>query len=378
MIRRSLDADSEYVDAALHLSGMAAIQSRSEAGGLTRQIRSYISNPKSLRLVKSGAAFYMYFAGEDGVFHLAGGSMKLTLNGTFYVGLAACAHDKDATEKVVFSNVEVKPLPPGGGKPVLYSTLEVGGSDRRAVFVGKGKIEAPHWSKDGKTLYFTYDGRIFRMPAAGGVKPQLIDSGDLKRIDSHTGISPDGNTLAVTDHEQIYTFPIEGGEPRLVARESSEFRDWSPDGKSILLTGVREFERRLTTIRATGGPEKTIPVTRHPEDPVWSPDGQYIYFVSDYGQIAIWRVQPDGSHAERVTPDSKFIDTVPQVSPDGKQMAFLSSGNRGEAVVRIMDLQSKAIRIAAVLPSAQGELGIQPWSPDSKFLAFVSYQTAPF
>ena len=99
MIRRSLDPDSDYVDAALHLAGLTSIQSRDTKGATTREVQSYMSAPKKLRLVKRGNYFFLYVAGADGVFHLSGGSMELALNEPFYVGLGACAHDKDAPRK---------------------------------------------------------------------------------------------------------------------------------------------------------------------------------------------------------------------------------------------------------------------------------------
>ena len=40
----------------------------------------------------------------------AGASTKLVLNGPFYVGIGVSAHDKDATETAVFSNVKIEAL----------------------------------------------------------------------------------------------------------------------------------------------------------------------------------------------------------------------------------------------------------------------------
>ena len=98
MVRRTLDKDSDYVDAALHVVGLTSLQSRDQNGGTTREAQSYLSSPKRLRLMKRGTYFFMFVAGDDGVFHLSGGSMKLALEEPFYVGIGACAHDKDAVE----------------------------------------------------------------------------------------------------------------------------------------------------------------------------------------------------------------------------------------------------------------------------------------
>lgn len=59
MIRRTLNKDSDYVDAVLHGSGMTALQSRDEKGSLTREVISVFSAPKRLSLVKRGNHVYM-------------------------------------------------------------------------------------------------------------------------------------------------------------------------------------------------------------------------------------------------------------------------------------------------------------------------------
>jgi hypothetical protein len=377
MIRRTLDPDSEYVDAALHLSGLTSLQSRSEKGGPTREVQSYISSPKRIRLVKTRGDFYMYVAGEDGVFRFSGGSMQLRLDGPFFIGLAACAHDKDAVERAVFSGVEIVPLPPSQGKPVTWSTLETETSDRRALWVERARFEAPHWSRDGKTIFFTRNGHMVKIPAAGGAPPEPVDSGNLTHIESNTGLSPDGTTLAVTDRDQIYILPAEGGTPRLLVK-SAEFCDWSPDGTAILFIGIRDSARKLLTIPAVGGAETEIETESRVENPSWSSDGKYIYYDTvRFGTNEIWRTLADGSHSEQITTGTDYINSVPHPSPDGRQMAFLSA-NMDYLLLRSMDIETKTIRVMAVFPHAQGALAAQPWSPDAKTLAFVSYQNAPF
>jgi hypothetical protein len=72
MIRQSLDADSPYVDAALHVVGLTSLQWRAEKGGATHEVGTDAASPTRLRLEKRGADFYVYLAraGED--LHLGG------------------------------------------------------------------------------------------------------------------------------------------------------------------------------------------------------------------------------------------------------------------------------------------------------------------
>jgi TolB protein len=323
------------------------------------------------------------------VFHLSGGSMKLVLSEPFYVGLAACAHDKDALEKAAFSNVDLVTGPHAPETPKLYSSLETQTSDRKTVYVAEGRLESPSWMKDGKSLLFDANGRVQRVPAAGG-KPEPIDTGKVTHIGSHHGVSPDGLTLAMTDESKgkavIYTVPVGGGTPQRVTKQSpSYWHDWSPDGKTILFTGTRKGKAGFFTIPAAGGAEATVAAGDGVNDnPVYSPDGKYIYFDSDRtGTAQIWRMLTDGTGQEQITTD-EFANRLPHVSPDGTQVAFLScdksvANQFAEKDVRIrsMLLITKAVRLMSNLLGGPGTFDGQPWSPDNRTLSYVSYQLLP-
>src|SRR5579862_5842099 len=125
MIRQSLDADSVYVDVALHASGLTSLQFRDEKGAITREIQSNISAPKRLSIAKRGDYVYMSLSADGGEPKVAGGWLRIPLQGTFYVGLGVCSHDKDVVEKAEFANVELTQWAPAeAGKSTLYSTLE--------------------------------------------------------------------------------------------------------------------------------------------------------------------------------------------------------------------------------------------------------------
>src|ERR1700733_9365841 len=121
----------------------------------------------------------MSVAGEGEQLHLAGGSMRVPLAGTFYVGTGGCDHNKDAVATAVSSNV-------GLSASTLYSTLEtitVSSTDRRAVSVAPERFEAPNWTHDGASLIFNANGKIQRIPVDGG-KPEIIDTGFATRINN--------------------------------------------------------------------------------------------------------------------------------------------------------------------------------------------------
>ncbi len=404
MFRQNLDADSPYADIALHGIGMTALQFRSEKGNITHEIQSNISAPKRLRLVKRGDYVYMSLAGDGEALHMAGGWLRIPLQGSFYVGIGVCSHNKDVSEKAVFSNVDLNTEPVSTSPPTLYSTLEkvaISSTDRQVVYSASGRFEAPNWTRDGQSFLFNRDGHIERLPVTGG-KPEIVDTGFATRCNNDHGISPDGTQLAISDNSQdkhdslVYLVPIGGGAPRRITQNSpSYWHGWSPDGKTLAFVGQRNGDFDIYTLPADGGSasegtssrieETRLTTAKGLDDgPEYSPDGKYIYFNSERtGHMQIWRMRPDGSEQEQVFADD-YNNWFPHISPDGKWMVFLTydksvTGHpeNKDVLLRVMSLSDKKIGILATLFGGQGTINVPSWSPDSKQVAFVSYQLVP-
>lgn len=425
MVRQNLDADSAYADVALHGNGLTSLQYREEKGAATHEIQANISAPKRLRLIKRSAYFSMWLADESGKFQLASGSTRIALHEPFYVGIGVCSHDANVVEKAVFSNVSVDARPGGllslGDHAVatLYSTLEVitiASTDRRVVYIAPDRFEAPNWMPDGKTLLFNRNGRIEKIPvsvaplngqANSFPAPQAVDTGFATRCNNDHLISPDGTQLGISDNSQenheslVYIVPIGGGAPRRITQKSPSYlHGWSPDGKTLAFVGERNGDFDIYAISAAGGPAASNEETRLTtakgldDGPEYTRDGQYIYFNSERtGHMQIWRMKADGSDQEQVT-FGEDNDWFPHISPDSQWMVFLTydksvSGHpeNKDVSLRLMNLKdataaganfkSAKITVLAKLFGGQGTMNVPSWSPDSKQLAFVSYQLVP-
>jgi Tol biopolymer transport system component len=99
--------------------------------------------------------------------------------------------------------------------------------------------------------------------------------------------------------------------------------------------------------------------------------------------MQIWRMRPDGSDQEQVTSD-EYNNWFPHLSPDGKMMVFLTyekdvTGHppNKNVMLRMMNLADGKVRLLARLFGGQGTINVPSWSPDSKRIAFVSYQLLP-
>ena len=116
-------------------------------------------------------------------------------------------------------------------------------------------------------------------------------------------------------------------------------------------------------------PRKLVAGTHRDYNASFSADGEWVVFTSErFGSADIFRVRPDGLGLERLTDDPAFDDQA-ALSPDGGQLAFVSTRARGSTDIHILDLASGEVRN---LTDAAGGDFRPSWSPDGRLLAFSS------
>jgi len=109
MLRQSSDTDAAYVDVIMHGNGMPALQWRARQGEDTNAFDLPLEEPGGYRikLVRTGPKMHMYLA-KEGAEPVRIGNTEVTFTGPILVGLAVCAHDANASETVVFSDVSIE------------------------------------------------------------------------------------------------------------------------------------------------------------------------------------------------------------------------------------------------------------------------------
>jgi len=390
MFRQSITPDSPYADAVVHGDGLTSLQFRKTKGGPTGEIQSLISSPDFIRLERHGNVFSLYIS-EDGKKFTPVGSVSVALTNPIYVGLIVCSHDDTTTETAIFSKVDFKSL--GIHKMedrIIESSLEiisVETGQRHIVYRSHTHFEAPNWSNDGKYLLFNSEGRLYTIPVTDG-KPMQLNTGFANRCNNDHGFSPDGKMLAISHHYEgtsfIYILPSSGGIPRQVTELGpSYWHGWSPDGKTLAYCAERNGNYDIYTIPVEGGQETRLTSTEGLDDgPDYSGDGRYIYFNSERtGAMKIWRMDSDGRNQIQITADDQYVDWFPHPSPNGKQIVFLSYDKdvkghppNKDVALRIMPSSGDKTRVLTSLFGGQGTINVPSWSPDNKYVAFVSYR----
>ena len=278
----------------------------------------------------------------------------------------------------------------------VISVLEVGDAttgERTVVKEFPYLIEAPNWTVDGQWLIYNSGGQLYKLSPDQPGEPQRIESGYATRCNNDHVLSADGQRIAISHgtkedgRSRIYTLPISGGTPQLVTPMAPSYlHGWSPDGKQLAYCAERKGNYDVYVIPADGGEEQRLTTAEGLDDgPEYAPDGKHIWFNSvRSGLMQVWRMKADGSEQTQMTFDETRNAWFPHVSPDGKQVVFITyyKGDlepgqhlaNKNVELRIMSAEGGESRLLVKLFGGQGTINVNSWAPDSRRFAFVSYR----
>jgi len=272
-------------------------------------------------------------------------------------------------------------------------TFDITTNQRSLIWEEKAHFEAPNWSTEGDYFIINQDGLLYKILASGNSK-ELIPTGIAEHCNNDHGISPDGDFLAISNNDihegntggtsRIYVLPVKGGEPKLITKKMpSYWHGWSPDGKKVVYTAMRNGVYDIYELALNDTTE--VQLTNAPgldDGPEYCPDGESIYYNSfQSGVMELWRMRSDGTDKVQLTKDA-YSNWFPHPSPDGKYIVFLSyledQGQGHPALkqvsLRLYDLKDNSIKTLCTFTGGQGTINVPSWSPDSRKFAFVSYQ----
>jgi Tol biopolymer transport system component len=129
---------------------------------------------------------------------------------------------------------------------------------------------------------------------------------------------------------QIYTANPDGTAIRRVTSGGDSFQaDWSPDGRRLVYISSRGGDLALWIIDADGSHARQLTPDDPNSDVFWprfAPGGRRILFTNCLGQDCdggIGSVRTDGTHLRLVTPNSGTSYNLADLSPSGRRMAYM-------------------------------------------------------
>jgi len=315
----------------------------------------------------------------------------------------AAGGERAFTQLTTLPGLEEGPSLSPDGKWVVYDGNQTGNADiylqsvggHNAINLTKDSAEddtQPAFSPDGESIAFRSEragGGIFVMGRTGESVRRVTDGG------FSPAWSPDGARLVFSTAfpdpfnrslGELWTVALATGEKhRLSDVVEGVQPSWSPHGQRIAYwtvysEGRRLGQRDIWTVPANGG--TPISVTSDAAldiNPVWAPDGRFLYFSSDRGgSISLWRIPLDEATGRVLGPPEALTTPSPDsrhpsVSADGRLVAYASFGETASIQTIAWDpLAATVTGRPSTVVGGTRYLHHVSVSPDGRWLAYYS------
>jgi Tol biopolymer transport system component len=247
-------------------------------------------------------------------------------------------------------------LSPDGGRIAYASNVsgnrdiyisDVGGGNPLRLTNDPAADYYPTWFPDGSSLAFVSDRggetSIWKIGQLGGGATLLL------RNARDPAISLDGERIAFAKavegtHSRIGVAPLTDPKDITILTGdddgvwSHRYPAWSPNGLTICYSA----QHNLWLVPLSGNhPRRLTTEGKMDSHPVWSNEGQYVYFSSYRdGTLALWRVAVDSGTPERITMGTGH-ENDPSVSRDGSRLVYTTRISQRSLFIRDLDSEKE-------------------------------------
>ena len=168
------------------------------------------------------------------------------------------------------------------------------------------------WTADSKAIVLAHHGKIWSLDVASGKQTPIPFTADVDQLIG-----------------ELVKFEYPINDTTLTVRQIRGARP-SPDGKRLTFSAL---DRLWIMDLPNGTPRRLTSSTDGEHQPVWSPDGKYIAYVSwneDGGDI--WRLPAAGGRPEKLTAQAAFYDDI-MYSPNGSRIVAARAARTQRAIV---------------------------------------------
>jgi eukaryotic-like serine/threonine-protein kinase len=269
----------------------------------------------------------------------------------------------------------------------IYTISAIGGAERK---LSSGPPASPEldWSPDGNAIALTskdvgVDSYSIYLLSPDTLQKRKLTEPGTEEWDGEPAFSPDGTQLAfvrgsnLAPTADIFLTSATGGPVRRLTFDNTPIPGhptWTRDAKSIVFSSPRAGQPTLWRVPVSGGtPVQIAQVGVVSIDPAVAPKGNRLAYDQILGSSSIWmleraRIGKNGSRT--LVTASKGRNLAPQLSTDGKRIAFLSE-RFGPMQIWVCNRDGSSATQLTSLTGAQLP-GPPRWSPDGQSLAFDS------
>lgn len=149
--------------------------------------------------------------------------------------------------------------------------------------------------------------------------------------------------------------------------------DGFPENEAIIFASDRSGSEQYYFMTTNGTNVKKIFLGDFPPNslinrPTWSNSlNKFVFSATVDGDSDIYLTDWDGQKISNLTNTATLFDTAPEISPDSKYIAYISSEHQPDIMVMKADGTDQVN-----ITNHSGRYGLLSWSPDSKVLFFSS------
>jgi eukaryotic-like serine/threonine-protein kinase len=243
-----------------------------------------------------------------------------------------------------------------GGRNATILTPDTASDESQPGFSPDGDRIAFRSSREPAGIYvMEATGENVRLVVPEGFHPSW--SPDGKEI-VYSTVGHDIPTTRTTVPSAVWVVSLENGAKRLLTQADALQPSWSPNGQRIAYWFMPPNVGRsdIATIPSGGG--EPVVVTKDAAtnwNPVWSPDGKFLYFASDRGgNMSFWRVAID-EETGRVSGEPEPVLTP---STFNRHLSFSLDGRR---LLYVQTSRQSNIRAVGFDPKSEKTLGEPFW-----------------
>lgn len=219
------------------------------------------------------------------------------------------------------------------------------------------------------------NGKIYYNALQGIPSPLEFNTGLWSSNENGTGLTSVSTVSGATPLVNYKsTFSPNGQTVIFSKRFSGSVNNYNLYSKNADGTGG---ETQLTIYPSTGKSYNEGAV-----EPVYSPDGSKITFVSNHIDNATWqiyRMDPNGSSVQQLTNTSGSGAVAPDYSPDGSKIVYAESSQYGSIFTELYTMNADGTGETELLGHGGGFSDFAPsWSPDGTKILFSSNRNSGF